>query len=114
MRRRPVATIDLQPALGYRVWKLERAHALDMPYAHSHADFELNFLTRGQMRYAFGGRIVTVSPGRLALFWGSIPHQSVETTPDCSGIWATFPLSLLLSWNLPKKLDERMLRGEFV
>ena len=108
------AKIDLQPALGYRVWKLHDGQALNMPHAHSHADFELNFLLQGQLRYAFGGRIVTITPGRIALFWGSIPHQSVETSGDCSGVWATFPLSLLLGWNLPKKLDERMLRGEFV
>jgi AraC-like DNA-binding protein len=112
--RKLAEKINLEPAIGYRVWKLDNARALDMPHAHSHADFELNFLTSGQMRYVFGGRIVTVTPGRIALFWGSIPHQSIETSGDCSGVWATFPLPLLLSWNLPKKLDERMLRGEFV
>src|SRR5438105_2876711 len=84
-----------------------------MPRAHAHADFELNYLSRGLMRYVFAGQTVSVTAGSLALFWGSIPHQGIETSHDALGVWATIPLSLLLNWNLPRKLDERMLRGEF-
>ena len=44
------------------------------------------------------GRIITVTPGRLALFWASIPHQGIEAAPSSKGIWATFPLPLILSF----------------
>jgi len=106
--------IERVSALGFRVWSFTATHSMQMARAHSHADFELNFLTRGYLKYAFGGSIVTVRPGSMALFWGSIPHQSIETSTDALGFWATLPLTLVLSWNLPKKLDDRMLRGEFV
>jgi AraC-like DNA-binding protein len=106
--------IDNQSQLGFRIWHYDASKSRGMPRAHSHADVELNFVTRGRMRYAFGGRIVDVLPGYLALFWGSIPHQGIDTDRQTQGIWATFPLPLLLNWDLPNKFDERLLRGDFV
>ena len=106
--------IDLPGALGFRVWSFAANLSMQMERAHSHADFELNFLSQGHVRYAFAGQIVTVAAGSLALFWGSIPHLAIDTSDDAKGFWATLPLTLVLSWNLPKKLDDRMLRGEFV
>ena len=112
----PVAeAIDLHARpIGFRVWDFSRKAGYAMPRAHSHPDVEVNFVTRGRMRYAFGGSIVDVLPGRLSVFWGSIPHQGIDDDPQTLGVWATFPLPLLLSWKLPKKFDERLLRGEFV
>jgi AraC-like DNA-binding protein len=114
MPRRRAAAIDLHPQpIGFRVWHYGGDPA-GMTQAHSHPDLEMNFLTRGWIRYAFGGRMITIEPGRMALFWASIPHQSIDADADTRGVWFTLPLPQLLSWNLPRKLDERLLRGEFV
>lgn len=112
--KRPAPTIDLHPKpIGFRVW-FYGGDPAGMTQAHSHPDLEMNFLTRGWIRYAFGGQIVTIEPGRMALFWASIPHQSIDADSDTRGVWFTLPLPQLLSWSLPRKLDERLLRGEFV
>jgi AraC-like DNA-binding protein len=112
MKRSGVA-IDMTKPLGFRVWHFGHGQG-PMPRAHSHPDVEMNFLVSGWMRYAFAGRIVTVTPGRLALFWASIPHQGIGVGENSRGVWATFPLPLVLSWNLPNKLGERLMRGEFI
>ena len=46
-----------------------------MPGPHMHSQVELNFILSGSMTYWFDGRVLTLSAGRLALFWGMIPHQ---------------------------------------
>jgi AraC-like DNA-binding protein len=107
--------IDLHDRpIGFKVWEFTQQRRTSMARAHSHPDVEVNFVTRGRMRYAFGGSMVDVLPGRIAVFWGSIPHQGIEDDAETCGVWATFPLPLLLSWKLPKKFDERLLRGEFI
>ena len=100
--------------IGFRVWRHHTKKSGAMVRAHSHPDVEINFLTRGHVRYAFGGAMVSVTPGRLAVFWGSIPHQAVELGPECIGVWLTVPLPLLLSWKLPNKIEDRLLQGEFI
>src|SRR5262245_15141656 len=111
MKLRPA--IDMTQPLGFRVWRYGQGH-VPMPRAHSHPDVEMNYLVSGWMRYVFAGRIVTVTPDKLALFWGSIPHQGIGIGANSRGVWATFPLPLILSWNLPGKLGDRLMRGEFV
>jgi len=98
--------------LGFKVWHL-RDRNVGMPKAHSHADLELNFLKKGWLTYVYGGQVVTLKPGDLAVFWGSVPHQAIDGTAVV-GVWATFTLPMLLSWKLPARLDERLLKGEFV
>jgi AraC-like DNA-binding protein len=112
--KRSGPVIDMNAPLGFRIWGYDASHGTNMARAHSHPDVEMNFISSGWMRYVFGGRIVTVSPGRLALFWASIPHQGIDVAPKTRGVWGTFPLPLVLSWNLPWKLGERLMRGEFV
>jgi len=113
-RRGPIPSLDVTAALGFRVWRKLDDKKIRMARAHSHADLELNFITRGQLTYAYGGQLVTLKPGDLAVFWGSVPHQGIDgETPVC-GVWATFTLPMLLHWKLPGGLTERLLKGEFV
>lgn len=106
--------LDVTAALGFRVWRKLDDKKIRMDRAHSHADLELNFITRGQLTYAYGGQFVTLRPGDFAVFWGSVPHQGIDgETPVC-GVWATFTLPMLLHWKLPGGLAERLLKGEFV
>lgn len=100
--------------MGFKVWIYDGNCANAMLRAHSHPDVEFNFVLRGRMRYTFGGRTIDVLPGRLTVFWGSIPHQSIEPDSETLGIWGMLPLPLVLGWKLPKKFDERLLRGEFI
>ena len=46
-----------------------------MPSVHMHSQIELNLVIEGAMTYWFDGREITISAGRLAIFWGLIPHQ---------------------------------------
>jgi len=105
--------LDLVQPLGFRVWLMSERSA-SMVQAHSHADIELNFVTRGTLTYAYGGRLLTLCPGDLAVFWASVPHQTLECTDQVCGVWATFTLPMLMSWKLSERMDERLLKGEFL
>ena len=49
-----------------------------MPRPHMHSQVELNFVLAGSMTYWFDGRVMELTAGRLALFWGMIPHQVTD------------------------------------
>lgn len=80
--------------------------------AHSHLEIEANLIHRGQLTYLFGGRRVEIGAREWALFWGSVPHQLVNSSPDNEVSWLTLPLSHLLSWQIPGALSAALLNGE--
>ena len=51
-----------------------------MPGPHMHSQIEFNFVLDGRMTYWFDGRELTVSAGRLVLFWGMIRIRSSNST----------------------------------
>jgi AraC-like DNA-binding protein len=106
--------IDRWHPIGFSIWAYRNKNSGGMLRAHSHPDIELNFLTRGWIRYIYGGRTVTAYAGRPAIFFASVPHQTIAAAEDAEGVWATIPLALLLSWNLPSEFESRLLRGEFI
>jgi AraC-like DNA-binding protein len=86
-----------------------------MQRAHTHADVEINIpMHGGPLRYLHAGRIVEVSAGKLALFWGGIPHQLLSPPGDCEGIWITLPLPWVLQWEIPEPFTQRLLSGDFL
>ena len=86
-----------------------------MGRAHTHADVEINIPMRGgPLRYLQAGRIVEVTAGKIALFWGGIPHQLLSPVSGCEGIWITLPLPWILQWEIPKPLTQRLLCGDFL
>ncbi|HYF48708.1 MAG TPA: helix-turn-helix domain-containing protein [Planctomycetota bacterium] len=107
------APLEVVGPLGFRVWLMNERSA-SMVQAHAHADLELNFVTDGWLTYAYGGQVVKLEPGSLAVFWGSVPHQTIDCAPRITGVWATFTLPMLMSWKLPERMDERLLKGEFL
>lgn len=111
MPARPTST-QHGPALGFRVWERKRAGA--MSTAHTHPDIELNFLRSGRIVYLHGGALHTVVPNRLAVFWGGVPHQTVESSSGSGGIWITLPLAWFLQWHLPGDFTNRLLSGELI
>jgi hypothetical protein len=86
-----------------------------MGRAHTHADVEINIpLCGGPLRYLHAGRIVEVPAGKLALFWGGIPHQLLSTASGCEGILITLPLPWMLQWEMPEPLTQRLLSGDLL
>lgn len=99
-------------ALGFRVWSV-KPHG-GMKEAHTHPDVEFNFLRTGQVTYLHGGSHQTVTAGRLAVFWGGVPHQTLAPGIAGSGIWLTVPLAWVMQWRLPNAFTQRLLEGELV
>ena len=101
--------------IGFRCW---HGGAKTMAAAHRHNEIELNFPLGQRLTYLFGGRFVDAPVGRLALFWGALPHQLISAAPDNGGepsmLWATIPLAWFLQWRLPRAFTDRVLEGEMM
>ncbi len=85
-----------------------------MPGPHMHSQVELNFVLDGEMTYWFDGRQITVSAGRLALFWGMIPHQVTERAEPTHFICLYVPMSVFLGLPTLSRLREAIFRGAVV
>lgn len=84
-----------------------------MPVAHIHADLEVNLVLEGEsLRYLQRGRILEIPVGRMALFWGGIPHQLLSPETAFDGVWLTLPLPWVQQWNLPGDPIHELLAGE--
>ncbi len=79
---------------------------------HTHADIEINYLTKGRLRYFHGGRFYEIRAGCLAVFWAGIPHHLAGPSSEFEGIWITFPVTWFLRWQLPDKFQDALLAGE--
>ncbi len=99
--------------MGWRVWWMRNLSF--MGRAHTHADVEINIpMHGGPLRYLHAGRIVEVPAGKIALFWGGIPHQLLSPASGCQGIWITLPLPWVLQWEIPEPFTKRLLSGDFL
>jgi AraC-like DNA-binding protein len=63
---------------------------------HMHSQIELNLVLEGEMTYWFDGRVVVAAAGRLALFWGMIPHQVIAAPCGTRFVCIYAPVSLFL------------------
>lgn len=100
----------LQP-FGFNIWLSTGAA---MTGSHTHADVEVNYLFSGHIDYFLGGRFERVEPRRLTVFWGGIPHRSLEKSATVRGIWLTFPLGWLLRYSFAQQLRDDLLAGAMV
>lgn len=94
--------------LGLTGWR-GRPHLMGRP--HRHNEVELNFVERGAITYLFGGTPLTLTAGRLTLFWAAAPHRIVDLAPTTTLCWLTIPLAVFLHWRLPAALTDRVLYG---
>lgn len=85
-----------------------------MPSPHMHSQIELNFLLEGRMTYWFDGRELSVSEGRLVLFWGMIPHQVVDLEEPTRFVCLYVPMSVFLGLPTLSRLREAIFRGAVV
>ena len=85
-----------------------------MPYAHMHADIELNLVSGGTGSYFLSGRFQDVLPGRLAVFWAGMPHRLCEISPGAEIRPLHLPLGWFLSWNIGGPLRDCLLNGDLI
>jgi AraC family transcriptional regulator, melibiose operon regulatory protein len=81
---------------------------------HMHSQVELNFVIKGSMTYWFDGRVLTLTEGRLALFWGMIPHQVTECAPDTQFVVLYVPMAVFIELPVLSRLRETIFRGALV
>lgn len=85
-----------------------------MPTVHRHSQFEINYLLKGSMTYWFDGREVTVETGKIAIFWGMVPHQLIRHTPHASFICLYIPASIFVSLPVGDVLRTALFGGDLV
>ena len=76
-----------------------------------HNDVEVNFFVNGGMTYLLGGRKIVIPPGRLAIFWGTVPHQILAFDSPEPYFVFTLPLAWFMGVHFPDKLVLPLLRG---
>ncbi|HVJ84128.1 MAG TPA: helix-turn-helix domain-containing protein [Caulifigura sp.] len=79
-----------------------------------HDEIELNFSGRGTITYLLGGQRKVVPPGKLAMFWASIPHQTIGFTGVDFYYVITIPFSTFLQWDFPRSLLTPLMMGEML
>ncbi len=99
----------IQYSYGLSSWRCQPAL---MPLPHRHSEIELNLLLAGEVTYVHRDRSIQLAPGRLAIFWGAIPHQLIERPLVCDFCIFTVPLELFLAWKLPGGFVQALLAGE--
>jgi AraC-like DNA-binding protein len=101
---------DLAPC-GFtcELWK-----AAPMRRPDRHDEIELNLLLRGSLTYLLGGTRITLQQGRLGAFWAALPHQIIGSEKSPHYYVITLPLAWFLQCQLPPKLVDRLLGGQFL
>ncbi|MBK9943074.1 MAG: helix-turn-helix domain-containing protein [Kouleothrix sp.] len=84
---------------------------LSMARYHRHHEVELNLVVCGTLTYLFGATAAPLPAGRLALFWGVLPHRVAYVEPGTLLHWLTIPLGQFLQWRLPPALTRQVLSG---
>ena len=82
-----------------------------MARPHWHAHVEVNFVLRGAMQYRVLGHPVRLERGALALFWGGLPHQVVDTSEDPEFVAVHLPLVNFFRLRLPYSFQNRLIHG---
>lgn len=85
-----------------------------MPGPHMHSQVELNFVLTGSMTYWFDGRVLTLSAGRLALFWGMIPHQVTECDEGTTFVVLYVPMAVFLELPALSELRAAIFKGAVI
>src|SRR5581483_6599223 len=82
-----------------------------MRVPHWHAQLEVNFVLRGALDYQMNGYPLHLPTGALAMFWGGLPHQVVDTSPDPEYIAFHLPLMNFFRLRLPNAIQHRIIHG---
>lgn len=85
-----------------------------MPKIDRHNEIELNFIVAGSLTYFFKDKLITIPSGKIALFWGLVPHRIMAYENNEPYFVCTIPLALFLKWNLPSKMVNQILSGQIL
>jgi len=86
----------------------------DPRVGHRHNEVELAVFEHGAIVVLYGGRQVTVSPDRLVVFWGAMPHRALRMKGTTIGYGIRVPLSWVLQWKLPETVVRRLLNLDVI
>jgi AraC family transcriptional regulator, melibiose operon regulatory protein len=78
---------------------------------HMHSQVEINYVLSGSMTYQFDGREITLGAGKLALFWGMVPHQVSDCEKDTTFVVIYAPMSMLIEMAGIAKLQAAVFGG---
>lgn len=78
---------------------------------HWHAQVEINYMFRGALEYRMRGSSVQLNAGQLCLFWGGLPHQVIDTTPDAFFVAIHLPLVHFFRLKLPGEIVHKLTHG---
>jgi AraC-like DNA-binding protein len=81
---------------------------------HRHDELELAIFEHGSLVALYGGRQMTVPPGRLVVLWGAMPHRTLRLLGDTVGQGIRVPLPWVLRWKLPEALVRRLLNFDVI
>lgn len=79
-----------------------------------HSQIELNFVLEGDMTYWFDGRELTMTAGRLSLFWGMIPHQVIDRSEGTRFVCLYVPMSVFLGLASLSRFRDAVFRGAMI
>jgi AraC-like DNA-binding protein len=82
-----------------------------MGLPHWHAQLEVNFVIAGSVQYRMHGHSLHLRRGSIALFWGGLPHQVVDTSSDPEYIAFHLPLVHFFRLRLPYGIQHRIIHG---
>lgn len=101
---------DFEPyGLSFSHWQ-----PTPMTRPNRHNEIELNYILSAPLTYIIGGRKLTIEPGKIAMFWAAIPHQTVEPVYDDIYYVSTIPLSMFLDFRLGEELVQAVLHGHML
>ncbi len=92
----------------------ERWTPAGMPRPDRHNEIEVNLLETGTLTYLFGGHRTTIEAGKLAVFWGAVPHQIVDFDGEEPYFVLTWPLSEFLASGLELNVVNGILHAELL
>lgn len=93
--------------LTFEKWKTSHMEKFDR-----HNEIEINYFPDGGLSYFFQNHKVDIPSGRMAIFWGLIPHKIIAYEHETHYYVCTIPLTMFLSWELPSSFVNTLLKGE--
>ena len=84
------------------------------PFLRRHNEVELLFVEEGSISLLYSSSKYILDRGRLAVFWGAIPHRRIEASSTAIFYSLTVPLAWFLQWPLPGAFTNALLNGAFL
>lgn len=85
-----------------------------MRHAHWHAQVEVNYVFRGALEYQMNGHRASLKKGDVALFWGGLPHQVIDTDDDTFFTAIHLPLVHFFRLRLSTELTRKITHGAVI